>query len=231
LGWMARSTRPVPKEKEPAVGQPGVSAWAEYEKRRAGDEARRRERFGLLAPIVGLLAGPRDSTEAWARGAEGEQHVGRMIDHAVGTSGWVLHDRSLPGTRANIDHLVVVPSGIWVIDTKHYRGTIERHRTGVLGLRSGLFVAGRDAGPLVAAAERQRARVERSLAHGVPVRVSLCFTGARWSPLARPFSLGGVLVTWPSALGRTLRAPGPLGAAERKALAAQLSRTFPPYRE
>ncbi len=157
--------------------------------------------------------------------------MGRMIDHAVGASGRALHDRSVPGTRANIDHLVVVPSGVWVIDTKHYRGRIERHRTGVLGLRSGLFVAGRDAGPLVAAAERQRARVERSLARGVPVRVSLCFTGARWPPSARPFSFGGVLVTWPAALGRTLRAPGPFGAAERKALVAQLSRSFPPYGE
>ncbi len=210
-------------------GRPGVSARAEYLRRRSADETRRRARFGPLAPIVGLLAGPRASTEAWERGAEGEELVGRVLDHAVGSSGWVLHDRSVPGTRANIDHVVVVPSGVWVVDSKHYRGRIERRRSGVLGLRSGLFVAGRDAGRLVDAAERQRTRVERSLARGVPVRASLCFTGARWPPWARPFSLSGVLVTWPAALGRTLRAPGPLDAAERTRLADQLSRSFPPY--
>ena len=210
-------------------GRPGRSARAEYLRRRSADETRRRARFGRLAPIVGLLAGPRAATEAWERGAEGEERVGRVLERAVGASGWVLHDRSVPGTRANIDHLVVVRSGVWVIDAKHYRGRIERRRAGVLALRSGLFVAGRDAGRLVDAAERQRARVERALARDVPVRAALCFTGARWPPLARPFSLTGILVTWPEALSRTLRAPGPLGAAERARLADQLSRSFPPY--
>ena len=75
----------------------------------------------------------------------------------------------------------------------------------------------------------RRARVERALARDVPVRAALCFTGARWPPLARPFSMTGILVTWPEALSRTLRAPGPLGAAERARLADQLSRSFPPY--
>jgi Nuclease-related domain len=179
---------------------------------------------------VDLLVGSRPSTEAWGRGAAGEERVGNIVDRAVAASGIVLHDRSLPGTHANIDHLVVVPSGVWVVDTKHYRGRLERRRIGVFGVRSGLFVAGRDVAPLVGAAKRQRARVERALARGVPVRVALCFMGARWTALARPFPVDGVLVTWPAALGRRLRAPGPLGPAERAALAQQLSASFPPYR-
>ncbi len=154
-----------------------------------------------------------------------------MLDRAVAASGYVLHDRSVPGTRANLDHLVVVPSGVWVVDTKHYRGSVERRRVGLLGIRSGLFVAGRDVAPLVDALNRQRARVERVLApSGAPVWASLCFTGARWAVLARPFSLDGVLVAWPAALGRRLRAAGPLGAAERAALAERLSASFPAYR-
>jgi hypothetical protein len=49
--------------------------------------------------------------------------VGLSLSRAVGRVGLVLHDRSVPGTRSNIDHLAVVPSGVWVIDTKHYAGT------------------------------------------------------------------------------------------------------------
>lgn len=34
----------------------------------------------------------------------------------------VLHDRRIPGTRANIDHLAVTPTGVYVIDAKKYAG-------------------------------------------------------------------------------------------------------------
>jgi hypothetical protein len=38
----------------------------------------------------------------------------------------VLHDRRIPGRRSNIDHLVIARSGVWVVDTKRYRGKVER---------------------------------------------------------------------------------------------------------
>ncbi len=34
----------------------------------------------------------------------------------------VLHDRRIPGTRANIDHIVVCRAGVLVIDAKRYSG-------------------------------------------------------------------------------------------------------------
>ena len=114
----------------PENGHAGASARAEYERRRARDQARRRARFGRLAPVVSVLVGPKAATEAWARGAEGEEFVGRRIDDAVGTSGMALHDRRLPASRGNLDHLVVVASGVWVIDTKHYHGRLARRQVG-----------------------------------------------------------------------------------------------------
>ena len=33
----------------------------------------------------------------------------------------VLHDLAVPGSRANVDHLVIGPTGVWVVDTKAYR--------------------------------------------------------------------------------------------------------------
>jgi hypothetical protein len=37
----------------------------------------------------------------------------------------VLHDIMLPGARGNIDHVVIAPSGVTVIETKNYTGAIE----------------------------------------------------------------------------------------------------------
>ena len=218
------------EDEAPDEGRAGASARAEYERRRAGDEARRRAVFGRLAPLVRLLAGPKPSTEAWRVGAAGEERVGHWLDGEVGGRGVVLHDRALPRQRANIDHLAVVPSGVWVIDTKHYRGTLARRDVGGWFLpRPRLFVAGRDQSRLLASARRQQAVVAGVVGAGSPVQVALCFIGIERALLTRPFTLEGVLVTWPGALARTLAAPGPLGPAESAALATRLARAFPPY--
>ncbi|HEX4434453.1 MAG TPA: nuclease-related domain-containing protein [Acidimicrobiales bacterium] len=216
-------------------GEAGASARAEYERRQAKDETRRRALFGPLAPVARLLAGPKSSTEAWGRGADGEERVGHWLDRAVGGRGVVLHDRALPQGRANIDHLVVTPSGVWVVDTKHFRGRLERRELrGWFVPRPRLFVAGRDQSRLLTSARRQQALVAEALAAGqagpgAPVRVALCFTGAQVGLFTRPFTLEGVLVTWPRAFARILAAAGPLSRAERRALADRLAQAFPPY--
>ena len=147
----------------------------------------------------------------------------------------VLHDRALPHGRANIDHLAVVASGIWVIDTKHFRGRLERRDLGGWFVpRPRLFVAGRDQGRLVTSARRQQAQVAETLvaeepAGGLLVRATLCFTGAQVGPFTRTFTLEWVLVTWPRAFARVLTQAGPFGPDERRSLAGLLARTFPPY--
>jgi hypothetical protein len=211
-------------------GRAGASARAEYERRRTNDEARRRAVFGRWAPLVRLLAGPKASTEAWGRGADGEERVGDWLDDAVGRRGVVLHDRALPRWRSNLDHLAVVPSGIWVIDTKHYQGRLERRDVGGWFVsRPRLYVAGRDQSALVRSARRQQALVAEAVSASVPVSVALCFTGTEVALLTRPFGLEGVLITWPRALAKVLASPGALGPAERRGLADHLARAFPPY--
>jgi len=210
-------------------GRAGGSARAEYERRRAKDEARRRAAFGRLAPLVRILTGPKRTTETWGRGADGEERIGRWLDDVVGRHGVVLHDRAVRGRRTNLDHIVVVPSGIWVVDSKHYRGTLEQRDTvGWFVPRPRLFVAGRDRTALATAASRQQALVAEVLGAGPLVRAALCFTGVERGLFTRPFMVQGVLVTWPKALARTLTAPGSLRLAERGALADRLARAFPP---
>ena len=211
-------------------GTAGASARSRYEQLRRRDDHRRRQKFGRLAPVVAFLAGPAHSTEAWAVGAEGEEQIGALLSRAVGNGGVMLHDRRIPGTRANLDHLAIVPSGVWVIDAKHYGGRVERRKVGGwFTEREALYVGRRDRSSLLASARRQRADVVRRVPPDVPVRAVLCFTGVELTLFARPFELEGVLVSWPKALANALIAPGPLEAEARYGLALTLAGAFPAY--
>jgi Nuclease-related domain len=64
-------------------------------------------------------------TLAWRRGAVGERRTARLLV-PLERHGWAVpHDLAIPGTRANIDHLVIGPGGVAVIDTKQYRGRLH----------------------------------------------------------------------------------------------------------
>jgi hypothetical protein len=195
-------------------------------RRSAQNEAdRRRANQSLLSTVLG----DRRATRSWERGARGERRVGKRLDRLAQDGVVVLHDRRRPGTRANIDHIVVSPRGVWVIDTKNYRGTVERRDVGVPFRRDlRLYVAGRDRSKLIESAVRQAADVRRALpALDVAVTPTLCFTHNDWSFPARPFVLDGVLVCWPRRLARTLRRPGNVSPARRDRIADLLADRFP----
>jgi hypothetical protein len=100
----------------------------------------------LLAPQLGLVVAAlaavaagwglrfRLSPEAsaWRRGAAGERHTARLLA-PLERHGWaVLHDLAVPDSRANIDHLVIGPGGVFVIDSKQYRGRLQLDSSGRL---------------------------------------------------------------------------------------------------
>jgi hypothetical protein len=96
-------------------------------------------RFGL---VVGMLAAmavgwglrfrPSLDAVAWRRGAAGERRTARLLD-PLERHGWaVLHDLAIPGSRANLDHLVIGPGGVFVIDSKQYRGRLQLDPSGRL---------------------------------------------------------------------------------------------------
>jgi hypothetical protein len=70
-----------------------------------------------------LWAG-RSDPQRWLRGAGGEQATAVILDTLPSRRWVVLHDLRIPGSRANIDHLVVGPTGVWVIDSKTTRATV-----------------------------------------------------------------------------------------------------------
>ena len=47
--------------------------------------------------------------------------------------GWaVLHDLAVPDSAANVDHLVIGPSGVFVIDSKQWTGSIHQSADGLI---------------------------------------------------------------------------------------------------
>jgi hypothetical protein len=85
-----------------------------------------------VAASWGLRFRPSPDAIAWRRGAAGERRTARLLD-PLERHGWaVLHDLAVPGSRANLDHLVIGPGGVFVIDSKHYRGRLQLDRSGRL---------------------------------------------------------------------------------------------------
>jgi hypothetical protein len=96
-------------------------------------------RLGLvLGPLAAVAAGwglrfrPSPTAVAWRRGAAGERRTARLLSH-LERHGWaVLHDLAVPGSPVNLDHLVIGPGGVFVIDSKQYRGRLQLDPSGRL---------------------------------------------------------------------------------------------------
>jgi nuclease-like protein len=89
---------------------------------------------GLAAMVAGwaLRFRPSPDVVAWRQGAAGERRTARLLD-PLERHGWaVLHDLAIPRSRANLDHLVIGPGGVFVIDSKQYRGRLQLDPTGRL---------------------------------------------------------------------------------------------------
>lgn len=182
----------------------------------------------LGALIVTLMIIPKllptQREAAWRRGAEGERIVGGALDALESRGLVVLHDRLIPGSRANIDHIAVGPHAVYTIDAKRYKGKIEVRR-------GGLFVNGRDRSKLLDQARRQRDVVSEALAAGgygdIPVTPVLCFTGAEWPLLFPPRSAGDALLCSSKGLPRTLGLEQQAKPSPRsRAIADHLARTL-----
>jgi hypothetical protein len=98
-----------------------------------------RPRLGLLLSVLAAVAAgwglrfrPSSAARAWRRGAAGERRTARLLG-PLERHGWVvLHDLAVPGSRANLDHLLIGSGGVFVIDSKQYRGRLQLDPSGRL---------------------------------------------------------------------------------------------------
>jgi hypothetical protein len=172
----------------------------------------------------------RRSTEAWEKGSDGERRLSDFLHEEVGRGHLlILDDRRVPGTKANIDLVAIAPSGVYVVDAKHYDGKVEVGDTGFgRWRRQHLIVKGRDRTPLVDKMEGQvravRAALDSVDGNGdVPVYPVVSFVGAEWDLFCTSFTVNGVQVMAPRPLRRRMRKEGSIGAERRAQLARLLS--------
>ena len=213
-------------------GEAGGSAAREWQRRHDRREQDVRARWGKLGGLVLAASADPHSTNAWGYGAKGERALGGMLDPLREEGLAVLHDRRIPGSRANIDHLVVAAAGVFVVDAKNYKGRVERRdRGGLFSVDDRLYVGGRDKTSLLGGMAKQAEAVRTALAPDLAVpqlTQVLCFVDADWSLFARPLRFGDVHVLWPRALGTLLRAEGPLTRDLVERVEQRLALMLPP---
>ncbi len=217
----------------PLPGVAGGAARREYERRVAA----RAERLAQRGPIVRLSAaivGEPQSTRAWAVGAVGEERVAARLQAAADRGVLALHDRRIPGSRANIDHLAIGPAGVCVIDAKRYENAeIRVRRVGGLFTqrRDELLVRGRVRNDLVTGLDKQVAAVHAALEAGgrgdVPVIGVLCFVDGLFPLFNKGFRVGTRLVVFPRKLTQVVAMPGPITEDERYQLYCVLGDRLP----
>jgi hypothetical protein len=131
---------------------------------------------------------------AWAAGAEGERRVAAELSNL--REAWtVLHDRLLrPGqSEANLDHVVIGPGGMFLVDAKNRAGR-------VMEWEGGLFQHTVQAGDRVSlnlAAELKKVHgmaAYMAVESGRPVAPVLCLAGAHEAEFGEPKMLQGVWV-------------------------------------
>jgi Nuclease-related domain len=89
-------------------------------------------RTGLVGLAVAALVGwrlrfrPSEQARTWQRGAAGERRTARLLRRLHRDGYVLLHDLAVPGSLANVDHLVIGRSGVFVIDSKQWNGQVHQ---------------------------------------------------------------------------------------------------------
>jgi hypothetical protein len=189
-----------------SLGIAGAGARREHARRRDRHQTRVRTAHPRLGGLILALSDDPQHVRAWQVGAVGEEEFGRRLSGCAGPALKVLHDRKLPGSSANIDHLAVTPESVWILDAKRYQGRVETRGHGLFSKRPPeLYVGGRNQTKLIEGVKRQVAAVrsllaplagELGMAHAPPVRGALVFINAEFGLFASPFAVDDVWVGW-----------------------------------
>ncbi len=218
---------------EPAFesGVAGASARREYERRKANRETRVKGRFGRFGGVVLALTDDPQSTRSWATGARGEEKLAAALDGIEGLR--VLHDRRVPRSARNIDHILIAPAGVFVVDAKNLRGKIEiRNRGGFFRTDHRLYVGRRDCSDLATGLGWQVDTVTAALVAGgvdplPPVTPVLCFIDGDWPLFRAPNEYVGVRLEGTGSIRKLVATPAALDPPSIEHIARVLAAALP----
>jgi hypothetical protein len=159
---------------------------------------------------------------AFEKGADGERYVGSTLEMIPQSR--VIHSRRFG--KGDIDHLVIAPSGVWVVDAKNYSGAVT---IPYLGTIDQLRVGGRKIDRQLAALRRQVEAVDEAVETGVKVWGALCFVETLWPLTRRLITDRNLAVAPPKRLARYIAEKRTTLPAlqERIEVAERLSAVFP----
>jgi hypothetical protein len=214
-------------------GVPGGSARREYDRRVEKRSAELRGRFGERAGgFIARLTEEPASTRSWQKGAAGEETLAGALAGIPGVR--VLHDRRVRGKRWNIDHVVFASAGIFVVDSKNYRGTVRiRRRGSFFHPQDRLYVGSRDCTSAVDAMAWQVDAIEAAfVAAGISpvplVTPVLCFIGADWQFFGAPSRFEDVFLESERSIRKLVARPGGLSADELDRFYRVIATALPP---
>lgn len=175
-----------------------------------------------------LAQGSQDRRD-WRAGAMGEAIVGRLLSELEDAGVRAVHDRQVPGSLGNIDHIAMTPLGVFVIDAKNYSGDPRVDTEAGADVTARRLFIGRDDHTHLVHAVRSQVRVVLGAVDDatVPVRGILCFVGAEWEVL-NGYLIQGVGITSTDGLRALLSLPGPLNAERADALRQRIATTLEP---
>jgi Nuclease-related domain len=215
-------------------GVAGQSARREYERRAAKREAAIADRWGtgLTARVVRAVTSEPQSTRAWVSGAAGEEKLAAELAKVPGLR--MLHDTRVRGTRGNIDHIIIAPAGVFVVDAKNHHGMVEIRNRGLL-LRPDyrLTVGRRDCSAMADNMGWQVEAVVQALQDAgldplPPVTPVLCLLEAEWPLFGAPGEFHGVRLESHRSIKRLLTRDAALDEASAEAITQSLARALPP---
>lgn len=172
----------------------------------------------------------------WMKGAAGEYLMDQTLHSRLSKDSVILTDRRIPGTKINIDHVVVAGSGVWIIDSKNWKGRIEYKAPTLASVDTRLYVDGKDRTSAVEAMYALIIPVAQAIQdRSVPVKPALVFVNGDWSLASlprlivnRPYQHLGVRIAPPRVLTKMINQPGPLDASAVKQLGRRLDLVFHP---
>ena len=214
------------------LGVAGRSARAKYDALIDGHDGQIQAQYGArLGGWVLRFSNDPHSIRAWGIGAAGEEALAAAFDGQPDL--WMLHDRAVRGTKGNIDHILVAPAGVFVVDAKNYAGTVELRNSGFFRPVPRLFVGGRERSKSAEGLAWQVSAVRGALAHAdlpsmPPITGVLCFVSARWPRFGRPREFEGVRLDSPESLKSVLTGPAGLEPESVERIVRVLAELMPP---
>jgi hypothetical protein len=186
-----------------SYGNPGGEANRKYEQ--LSEELQRlHEARSPLQKFLALLfsadAKEERQMENWRKGAIGELEIGHLLDRIASENDFVvLHDRAIPRSQANIDHILITPAGIFDIDAKNHTGLVRIEEGSLLDLNAvpTLYVGNRKQSSLVLGVKKQISHIEAALTKAkmsAPVFGMLAFYKAEFPIFFKPVEIDGVLI-------------------------------------